>query len=169
MAMMSKDGIVGWLKDMGLNPITVPDPQGSWRYRFYMPANQDQNQLEVFGLKALPRGVAVASNTVLSPEHATNFIALDSDAKNAFMNDLVTSLNKDFVEYRIEHDNLTGDLKSFQVTAVRYDDGLTLDSFARTVSSVFKAQIAGIHCVRQHLGGNTPQGGEFAFRKLGMH
>ena len=87
MAMVSKDGIVGWLKDMGLNPIPVPDPEGSWRYRVYMPANQNQNQLEVFSLKAQPRAVVVGSNTVLSPEHATNFIALDSDAKNAFMND----------------------------------------------------------------------------------
>ena len=168
MAKISKELIHGWLKDIGMSPMPIPDPQGEWRYSVCMPANQDQNRLEVFGNRALPRAVIIGSSTMLSPEHRANLGALDADAKRQFVSDLVAALNKDFVEYQLEQDALTGDLVKFQVSAVRFDDGVTLDSFARTLGSVFKAQLAGIQCVQQHLGGATPAGGEFAFRKLGM-
>jgi hypothetical protein len=168
MAKISKEVIVGWLKDMGFNPKPVPDAAGDWRYSICIPPTQEQNRLEVFGSKQLPRAVIVGSNTAISPEHSSTLIALDADAKREFLAALVNALNKEFVEYQLEMDQLTGDVKSFRVTAVRYDDGLTLDSFNRTVGSVYKTQIAAIQCVQQFLGGTPPEGGEFAFRKLGI-
>lgn len=168
MLRITKELISGWLKDMGLSPTPAPDPNGNWHFAVAIPPNQNERKVEVFGNKDMPRAVFIGANTVISPEHVATLMALDSDAKRQFATDLMTALNREFVEYNVEYEPVTGDVKNFVVTAVRYDDGLTLDSFARTVSSVFKAQIAGIQCVQQHLGGTTPPGGEFAFRKLGM-
>lgn len=169
MVKITKEMITGWLKDMGLSPTPVPDPNGNWHLAVAIPPNQNERKVEVFVNKDMPRAVFVGANTVISSEHVSTLMALDSDAKRQFATDLMAALNREFVEYNVECDSATHDVKSFVVTAVRYDDGLTLDSFARTVSSVFKTQIAGIQCVQQHLGGTTPPGGEFAFRKLGMH
>ena len=56
--------------------------------------------------------------------------------------------------------------KALRVTAVRFDDGLTLDSFARTVSSVCKACSDIVVLFSERLGDLEPQaGGEFAFKK----
>jgi hypothetical protein len=167
MSKVSKEAVLGWLKDMGLDPKPAPDANGNWHYTFFMPPNQAGNRLEVFGLKERPRAVVIAANTVLSPQHTEVLAALDGDAKRLFVSDLMVALNKEFTEYNIERDTAV-EVKNFVITAVRYDDGLNLDSFARTVSSVFKAQVAGIQCVHQHLGGTTPQGGEFSFKKLGL-
>jgi hypothetical protein len=55
---------------------------------------------------------------------------------------------------------------AFQITATRYEDGLSLDSLARTVSSVYKAELAAIICAQQHLGRQGPagRGGDFLFK-----
>ena len=53
------------------------------------------------------------------------------------------------------------------VQATRYDDGLSLDSFARTVSSVNKAEVAGIACVQRRLSPRTSgPGGIFDFSSM---
>jgi hypothetical protein len=52
---------------------------------------------------------------------------------------------------------------------MRFDDGLTLDSFARTMSSVSKACFDGCALFLERLGDLGPApGGEFAFKKLGI-
>jgi hypothetical protein len=168
MAKITKELVAGWIKDMGLSPTPTPDPSGHWRYSVSIPPNQGERHLEVFGMTSMPRALIIGAKTVISPEHRAVLVALDADAKREFHAALIKSLDREFIEYNIEHDTLSQDVLSFVVQAARFDDGLTLDSFARSVNSVYKAQIGGIQCVQQHLGGSTPQGGEFAFRKLGM-
>lgn len=161
--------ILGWLKDMGLEPVTIPDQQASAHYAVQYPKGNPANHIEILCPNELPRAVVIGTKTSLSPEHSAAFGDLDVDAQQEFLRDLTYELNRDYVEYTLEQDPTSGRPVSFHVTAVRYDDGLTLDSFARTVSSVFKGQIAGVMCVRRHLGTMPPAGGsEFAFRKLGI-
>jgi len=53
------------------------------------------------------------------------------------------------------------------VQATRYDDGPSLDSFARTVSSVNKAEVAGIALVQHGLSPRTSgPGGIFDFSSM---
>lgn len=168
MVKITRELIGGWLKDMGLNPVPIPDPAGSWRYTVAIPPNQDQRRLEVFGIATMSRVVCIGAKTTISPEHKAVLVALDDDAKREFHAALIKSLDREFIEYNVEQNALTMEVDSFVVQAARFDDGLTLDSFARSINSVYKAQVGGIQCVQQHLGGSTPHGGEFAFRKLGM-
>lgn len=158
METISEDIIVDWLKNMGLDPKPAPDPRGTWRYTICVPPDQQQRQLVVFAIKDLPRAVGVACATVLSPEHNAAFNALDSDAKGQFIADLQNTLTRESVEYRLERDSASGHIKGFDVHAVRYDDGLTLDSFAGTISSVSKAQFAAVRFIWQRFGGSPPEG-----------
>jgi hypothetical protein len=51
---------------------------------------------------------------------------------------------------------------------MRYDDGLTLDSFARTISSLMKACVDGVSCFHDRLDDATPApDNESSFRKVG--
>ena len=159
MERISEDIIVDWLKNMGLDPKPAPDQvTGAWRYSVCVPPDQEQRRMLVFAIKDLPRAVGVACGTLLTPEHTAALFALEPGAKGQFMADLQTALTRESVEYRLERDSASGDIKGFDVHAVRYDDGLTLDSFAGTISSVSKAQFAAVRCIWQHLGGSPPEG-----------
>lgn len=168
MATLTEDIVIGWLKDMGMDPMPAPDPNANWHYTVYVPPNQDQHSLEVIGPKNRPRAVIVGAMTTISPEHNAALLALDSGAKSQFVNALAAALSNQFVEFKIEQDPATANVSKFEVFAVRYDDGLTLDSFARTISSVFKTRIAGVQCIQQFLDSQPPGGGELAFHKPGI-
>ena len=111
----------------------------------------------------------VASETVISPEHVEAFDRLDDDEKRAFStSEMHSVLNTEFVEYALrDFPNETTCPKAFQVTATRFDDGLTSDSFSRAVSSVYKPERAGILCVQKHLKPHGPGSSNFDFRRGG--
>jgi hypothetical protein len=104
---------------------------------------------------------------MFSPEHLELFGTFENEDKQAFLNDLQSTLNREFVEFQFEGAGTGLSCPTaFLITAIRYDDGLSLDSLARTVSSVYKAELAGISCVQQKLGQrNFPAGGgDFPFK-----
>lgn len=166
--------VEGWLKDIGSTPkgVTPPAPESSFQYEFDYPKGTP-HRLIVLHPIATPRALVVLTQVSMSPEHLTTFKDLEDPDKIAFLQDLGTALNREFVEYGYMFMTPTpGALTcptAFQVSATRFDDGLSLDSFARTVSSVYKTEVAGITCVQKHLqpGTFTGGGGNFDFKRSG--
>ena len=161
--------IKGWLHDMGCSPTVIKvNPNADWEFDCVYPTNTAHHVI-VVSPKDRPKAVMVATETKLSPEHVAAFGDLEDDAKADFMRDLQGALNRDYVEYGLQVGTGTACPSGFQVSATRYVDGLTLDSFARTVSSVYKAELQGIMCVQRHLNSGSPggAGGHFEFKRMG--
>lgn len=157
-----------WLRDIGIDPNPVTDPEMHWRFDVNYPTGSP-HRMHVVNPKARPRAVAIISRCAISAEHHAAFQELDGEAKLDFARELQATLNREFVEFTfqgVEQGLLcpTG----FQVEAMRYDDALSLDSLARSISSVYKAELAAIWCVQRHL---TPHGaggsGHFEFKRMG--
>ena len=163
--------VEGWLKDIGCTP-TKPDPLGP-EMTFQLLADYPPgtpNRLHAFSPIGRPRALVVLSEVGLSPEHHATFGELENEDKISFLQDLQATLNREFVEYALMGVSPTtlACPTGFQVTATRFDDSLSLDSFARSLSSVYKAEIAGIACVQKHLNPNTlGGGGSFDFKRSG--
>jgi hypothetical protein len=158
----------GWLREMGSTPKRAPqDPALAWQFEFDHPPGSP-GRLVLASPKGRPRSLLVISNIMVSPEHHAAFQDLDQDEKFAFFKELSTTLNREYVEFALLGTTGMECPAGFQITATRYDDGLTLDSLSRTISSVYKAQLAGISCIQVHL---TPKGGgtagHFDFKRMG--
>jgi hypothetical protein len=158
--------IAGWITAIGSHPKSVTNPGTAWEFHFDYPANA-QHTMIVANPSAQPRALLVGTKVGLSNEHLTAFALREDADKIRFIRDLQNALNREFVEFAFEGQQ--GPLAcplAFQVTATRYDDCLSLDGFARAVSSVYKAEFAGIMVVQDHLGASpsSGSGGDFPFR-----
>jgi hypothetical protein len=167
-AQQSSNQIEEWLEDMGCHPKKVLVSNGNWQYEIDYPANTP-HRMVVVNPAASPRAVIIGVKLAFSPEHIGAFGLLEDYDKRKFMEDLQATLNREFVEYTFDDGAPLTNLScptSFQITAIRYEDGLSLDSFARTVSSVYKTELSALLCVQQHLGGQDfpGPGGEFGFK-----
>ena len=57
----------------------------------------------------------------------------------------------------------------FQIQVVRYEDGKTLDSFARSLGAVYKTRLAGVWVVQEELGPRSfGAGGRFRLQATGI-
>lgn len=157
-----------WLRDMGLTPEMKNDPNANWVFEVAYPQN-GQYRFAIANPKALPRAVTIAARLAPTAEQVRAFRDLEGDVKQEFWRTLRSILNREFVEFQIEGTPLSDCPIAFQVSAVRYDDGLTLDSLHRTLSSVNKACLDGCAFFEERLGGAGPaSGGEFEFKRLGI-
>jgi hypothetical protein len=102
----------------------------------------------------------------VAPDQTAAYNNLEEDGRKEFWRSLRATLNREYTEFQIEGQPIVECPKAIRITAVRFDDGLTLDSFARTINSVCKACAdAGAHFA-DRLGDMRPTaGGEFAFKK----
>ncbi|HTY92791.1 MAG TPA: DUF2299 family protein [Steroidobacteraceae bacterium] len=158
--------IEGWLRDIAFTPIQRPDPNNNWNVEFVL-SGPTPLSLRVVNTKALPRAITVVCGMATAPEHAAMFTKLPENARKEFWQQLRASLNREFVEFQIQGAAFAECPTLVQLTATRYDDGLTLDSFARTVASVIKAAFDVMFFYHERLGEvGAPAGGEFAFKKL---
>jgi hypothetical protein len=157
-----------WLKLMGSTPIDIQDPGTEWHFQFDYPANTP-HIMHVAVPKERPSGIVIVSGTDVSHEHLEAFAALDDEAKEDFLWDLRNTLNVVDVDFKME--GVSGDLDcptQVKISVTRYEDGLTLDSFARSVGAVFKTELNGIWVILRHLGGKRfGTGGRFDFKRLG--
>jgi hypothetical protein len=72
----------------------------------------------------------------------------------------------DFVEFHLEGTPAKDCPAAFSINVARFDDGLTLDSFARSLSSVNKAYFDGCNFFGEQFGTGGPMsGGEFEFKR----
>jgi hypothetical protein len=156
-----------WLKDMEAVIIgRIDEPGARFNFEIQYPPGTP-NRLSVIGPVQRPRAVIVAGKIAVSPEHQRTFHEIDPNARNSFLKDLSARLTTDFAEFVFHGMTATSQCPTtIEVSACRYDDGLTLDSFARTVSSVFKAELVAIQCVREHLQRPGFSGG-FDFQHIG--
>ena len=160
------DVIEGWLQDMALATTRRSDPASNWMLEFTV-LGQNPLVLNVVNPKVLPRGVMFVCGMMAAPGHEAAFKALDEAHRRAFWRNLRTNLTREFVEFQADG-VVTECPKSIRITAVRFDDGLTLDSFGRTLSSVCKAVADAMAHFNDNLGDPfPPASGEFAFKKTG--
>jgi hypothetical protein len=131
--------IEGWLRDLALVPIRKPDSVNTWALEFTIAAGAGPLAIAVVNPRALPRAIMFVCGLAAAPEHMTAFKELSEERRKEFWTQLRATLNREWVEYQIEGVAIAECPKTVRVSAVRFDDGLTLDSFARTMSSVCKA------------------------------
>ncbi len=158
--------IEGWLQDMALATQRRSDPTSNWMLEFTVPG-PNPLVVDVVNPKAIPRAVMFVCGMLAAPGHDAAFKALPEGERRAFWQQLRATLNREFVEFQVDG---TWDEcpKSVRITAVRFDDGLTLDSFGRTLSSVCKAVTDAMVHFTDRLGNPAPpDSGEFAFKKTG--
>lgn len=158
--------IEGWLHDMALASTRRSDPSSNWMLEFTVPG-PNPLVVNVVNPKAVPRAVMFVCGLAPAPGHDAAFKALDEDTRKKFWQQLRATLTREYVEFQADG-VVTECPKSVRVTAVRFDDGLTLDSFGRTLSSVCKGCADAIAHFTEYLGDpGAPTGGEFAFKKTG--
>lgn len=158
--------IEGWLQDLAMTSARRNDPQSNWALEFTVPS-QSPLVLNVVNPKVLPRAIMFVCGMLAAPGHETAFKTLDEARRLEFWRQLRTILSREFVEFQAEG-VVTECPKTIRVTACRFDDGLTLDSFARTMTSVCKAIADAMNHFTDNLGNpDSPASGEFAFKKTG--
>jgi hypothetical protein len=158
-----------WLRVIGCTPVEETDPQTHWHVHIDYPV-KTPNMLHVIVPKDNQRAVVIISALTLNPEHASGFENLDDEGKEEFMFELRMMLNSVDTDFSIE--GLTGPHdtpKRIQISALRFPDGLTLDSFARSIGAVYKMQLNAILLIQRRLGtGGFGPSGRFDFKRIGL-
>jgi hypothetical protein len=131
--------IEGWLRDMNLAPVRKPDAVNAWNIEFTVAGGSGPLAIAIVNPRPLPRAIMFVCGLAANPEYIIAFRNLDEDLRREFWNQLRSTLNREYVEYQIEGAAIAECPKTVRVSAIRFDDGLTLDSFARTLASVCKA------------------------------
>lgn len=158
-----------WLKNLGCTPTTIQDPQTVWHIEFDYPVNRG-HRMHVAMPKGPAESILIASVVTLSPEHIGAFDEYADDEKAEFLFGLRQALNQPNVDFQLH--GVEEPLKcpeSFQLSSLRFPDGLSMDSFARSVGAVYKTELAGIWYVQETLGGQgLGPSGRFDFKRLGL-
>ena len=166
---VTKTQVDEWLRVIGCTPVDQMDSQAAWHIEFDYPP-KTPHRMHVVSPNQTPAATIIATATQLQADHLQRFSELDQDAKEEFIWDLRHALNRLEVDFRV--DGAAGPLdcpRQFQISVTRYPDGLSLDSFARSIGSVCKTELDVAWLIEQHLGGTGPaRGGRFDFRKLGI-
>jgi hypothetical protein len=161
------DVIEGWLHDLGLTCTRRTDAASNWALEFTI-AGPNPLVLSAVNPKSVARAVMLVCAMNAAPEHVERFKTLEESTRRKFWQNMRATLNREYVEYQIDGTPPLECPKALRVTAIRFDDGLSLDSFARTIASVCKAAAAAVAQFTDHLElPNTPTSGEFAFKKVG--
>ncbi len=159
--------IEGWLQDLALTAVRRTDAASNWAVEFSI-AGPNPLVLSAVNPKSVPRAVMLVCGMSAAPEHVEAFKNIDENARKDFWQRLRGTLNREYVEFQIDGVPTSECPKMLRVTALRFDDGLTLDSFARSISSVCKACADAVALFTDRLGEpNAPTSGEFAFKKVG--
>lgn len=165
----TREAVERWLKVIGCTPVEQEDPQASWHVLVNYPA-KTPHQMHVVAPQANPEAVVIATLVSVSPEHVKAFDNLDDVSKDDFLFELRRTLNITDVDFQAQ--GASGPLDcptQIQISATRYLDGLTLDSFARSAGSVFKTFLNVVWLVQHRLGTNgSGPSGRFDFKRLGL-
>lgn len=159
-----------WLRLIGCTPTEASDPQSQWNLSFDYPV-RSPHRMHVVSPVALPAAAVIATGFELTPQHLQNFAKLDDEEKERFLWSLRQKVNCAEVEFQFFDVNQRLDCPSkIQFSIVRYSDGLTMDSFARSLGAVFKTELGTIWLVEEHLGGagEVGPGRRFDFKRLGL-
>jgi hypothetical protein len=158
-----------WLGVLHCTPVEIEDAEANWHLQFNYPS-RTQHVMHVVSPKLSEQSIVIASAVNVSPEHLEGFAELDAESQADFAWELRKTLNVidvDFMLDGLKHENDCP--PRFQLTVTRYEDGLTLDSFARSIGAVYKTELNSILLIRRLLGAKGfGDGGRFDFKKLGL-
>jgi hypothetical protein len=148
---MQQQQIEGWLRQLGTNPSPVTSVEGNeWQLQFVFPPGSQQT-LACFSPK-MPAGSTVISVNYPLGRAETVFAVLSDAEKGAFMQELRLILCRENLYHDIAPGANPGACpRSFAVFDMRFDDGLTLDSFARSIITVSNTALAANLCCARHL------------------
>ena len=168
MSTQLREKIDGWIRRLGSTVTGVDDPEAEWHLRFDYPA-RSPHTMHAAQPKGQDGAVLLAFVLDVSHEHLEAFEELDADSQRKFLWDLGETINVIDVDFRMEGIEKEGDCpRRIQLMATRYADGLTMDSFARSVGAIFKTFLNAVWTVQRHLAPESSgPGGRFDFKKLG--
>jgi len=148
---MQQEQVEGWLRQMGCNPKTVPPIEGNtWQLQFVFPPGSQQT-LACFAPR-MPQGATVISVNYPLTQGEAAYDALTEAQRMIFLQDLRGVLCRDYLYHDIAPGaRPNGCPRSFAVFDMRFDDGLTLDSFARSIIAVSNAALTANLCCARHL------------------
>ena len=150
---MQQQQIEAWLRQLGSNPTPVPLIEGNeWQLQFVFPPGSQQT-LACFAPRVPAGSTVISVNYPLGRGEAAFELLSDSE-RGAFMQDLRLVLSRDHLYHDMAPGAKPGACpRSFAVFDMRFDDGLTLDSFARSIIMVSNTALAANLCCARHLGG----------------
>jgi hypothetical protein len=161
------DAIEGWLHDLSLTCVRRTDAASNWALEFTI-AGASPLVLSAVNPKSVPRAVMLVCAMTAAPEHIEKFKTLEESGRRKFWQEMRDTLNREYIEFQLDGTPPSECPRMLRVTAIRFDDGLSLDSFARSISSVCKAAAAAVAKFTDHFENpNAPASGEFAFKKVG--
>lgn len=134
-----RDRIHGWLRTMGHPVQDFANPNAAWHLQFQYPPSHQMHALAPHGSEGV---VIVATGLTTWPQHRAAWTALPDARKTEVMYELQRVLNAGEADHAFEGVASPDDFPAvIQLTSTRYEDGLTLDSFARTVRDLYKAEL----------------------------
>jgi len=144
----------GWARDMGWEYKRMPEKAGAWALGMRQTAKSPPVMVEHF--PATPRAVLIQAHaTDLKVGYETAFNALSAPAKREFYENLYQRITAYEGGVTIEMSRATDDSQlpdAIMVGMHRFDDGLSLDSFANTVRLIERAMADAMVYLERRLG-----------------
>jgi hypothetical protein len=149
--MMQQQKAENWLRQLGCNPtVTSSVDANEWQIQFVFPPGSQQT-LACFAPK-VPKGSTVISVNYPLGQGEAAFEILTEGQRIAFIQELRGMLSRDHLYHDISPGaNPNSCPRSFAVFDMRFDDGVTLDSFARSIITVSNTALAANLCCARHL------------------
>ena len=164
-----QEKVENWLGLLGCQPRVQDDPDSSWHLVFNYPSST-QHLMNAVRPKGENKPVVIVTRTNVDEGHRSKFAELDDDAKEDFLWQLRRTMNSVEVDFKVE--GVDGPLTcptAFQLSLARFEDGLTLDSFAQSVGKVFKTELNAVWVFQEHFKPNNGgRGPRFDFKKFGL-
>jgi hypothetical protein len=161
-----------WLQELRYTVTSVSDNNAAWHFIVNHPRNTT-NKMHILGPKGFDDTVITATAATVSPQHLEGYDRLDDEERTKFLFALKRTLNALPVEFRLVGENGAPAPdecpRAFEVSAVRFADGLTKDEFYETIGNVYKTWLSAVMVVQEELGGgDVGPAGRFDFKKLGL-
>lgn len=147
-----------WLRAMGSEAVPVDDPSAFWHYVFNNPAGG--SPLDVMAPREQADSLVIFARVGVERAQLDAFARLPDAHKAEFIYLLRRTLNTVDVDFQMEGVTAALDCPTaIVVSTVRYEDGLNLDSFSRSVGAVFKTVLNALWTVELYLVHGVSLGG----------
>lgn len=139
-----------WLRALGTEAVPVEDASAFWHYVFDNPAGG--NRLDIMAPREQADSLVIFARVGVERAQLDAFARLSDARKAEFIYVLRRTLNTVDVDFQMEGITAALDCPTGMVVSiVRYEDGLNLDSFARSVAAVFKTVLNALWTVELYL------------------
>lgn len=147
--LISIDNIEGYVKAMGCKCTRTATPETNWVLEVEYPIGST-HRINVINTKQQPLAIGIVTGVGLAQEYTDAYGRLNGAAQKEFRWELIKALGVGEVEFNLK-ETADGRPQGFEIMATHFWDGLSLDTFARSMFSVYKTEILAINCVRRYL------------------